>query len=240
MAQFAASPAPWSLYPVERPAFFHSQAQRGWRAGPAARARDQARKNADRRMVVRTRRYKATARNRVRRRQEADKLVLRAGHNKLARRGREYKGRKVPDRQRCGWRRGLRRNGHPRLPAWGCRDNRARARHKLCPRAVAAPAVGNRPLLACAGSHRAAQNRAAVSAATVKGSVKTGQNWRQRTARKMRTRLRIVAARSIPSPVALCATAKMSLKLGRPLGASLGAPQIWRRGPQSGRRLPQR
>jgi hypothetical protein len=201
----------------------------------------QARKNADRWMIVRTCRHKAAARSRARHHQEADKsTVPRAGRNTRARRGQAYKGRKVPDRQRYDWRREWRRNGHPRPPAWGRRDNRVHARRKWCPRARAAPAVGNRPLSACAGPHRAAQNRATASAAAmVKGLVKTGQSWRQRTARKTRTRFRIVSAQS-PSPVAISAAAEMSLKLGRPLGASLGAPQIWRRGPRSVRCLPQR
>ena len=172
-------------------------------------------------MIGRRCRHKAAARNRARYRQVADRMVLRADHNTLARRGRAYKGRTVPDRQRCDWHRGWRQNGHPRQRAWRRRENRARARRKSCPHAKAARAVGNRPLLACEGSHRAVQNRAAASAAAmVKGLVRTGQSLRRPTARKTRTRSRIVSAPPTPSPSQLPAAAgEMSLKLGRPLGA---------------------
>ena len=187
-------------------------------------ARDQARKNADRRIFVRRRRYEAAARNRARRRQGVDKLALRAGHNTLAHRGQAYKGRKAPDRQRYDWRRGWRQSEHPRPPAWGCRDNRAHGRRKSCLRAKAAPAVGNRPPLACAGSHKAGQNRATGSA-TVKGLAKTGQSWRQRTACKTRTRVRSVSARSIPSPGAMSPRRdepQIGATLGRTFGCILG------------------
>src|SRR5215467_14161339 len=175
-------------------------------------------------MIFRTRQRTAPGRSRARYRQVTDKLVLPAGRNLLARRGPAYKDRTVPDRQRCDWRRGWRRNGHRRRPAWGRRENRAHARRKSCPRAKAALAVGTRRLLTCAGSHRAAQNRAAASAASmVKGLGKTGQSLRQRTARKMRIRFRIVSARPPPSPLS-AAAGEMSLKLGRRLGAiNLGA-----------------
>src|SRR6516164_10145149 len=182
-------------------------------------------------MIGRTCRHKAAVHNRARYRQVADKMVLRAGHNTLARRGPAYKGRKVPDRQRCDWHRGWRRNEHPRRPAWARRENRAHARRKSCPRAKAVRAVGNRPLLACAGSHRAAQSRAAASAAAmVRGWVRTGQSLRRPTARKTRTRSRIVSARPTPSPSQLPAAAgEMSLKLGRPLGAGYLGGVIWAR-----------
>lgn len=184
----------------------------------------QARKNADRWMIVRTCRHKAAARSRARHHQEADKsTVPRAGRNTRARRGQAYKGRKVPDRQRYDWRREWRRNGHPRPPAWGRRDNRVHARRKWCPRARAAPAVGNRPLLACAGPHRAAQNRATASAAAmVKGLVKTGQSWRQRTARKTRTRFRIVSARPIPLPRRNVRRCRDEPQIGAALGRIFG------------------
>ena len=162
-------------------------------------------------MMFRTRRCKAD------RRRAADKAVLRAGHNMLARRDPAYKDRKVPDRQRCDWHRGWHRNGHRPRPARGRRENRAHARRKSCPRAKAAPAVGTRPLLACAESHRAAQIRGAASA-MLKGLGKTGQSLRQRTGRKMRTQFRIVSTRP-PPPRRDCPPLEMNLKLGRPLGA---------------------
>src|SRR5262249_18319585 len=178
-------------------------------------------------MIFRTRQRTAPGRSRARYRQVTDKLVLPAGRNLLARRGPAYKDRTVPDRQRCDWRRGWRRNGHRRRPAWGRRENRAHARRKSCPRAKAALAVGTRPLLTCAGSHRAAQNRATASASMVKGLGKTGQSLRQRTASKMRTQFPIVSTRHPPPRRNLAAAPEMSLKLGRPLGAiGLGARQM--------------
>jgi len=169
-------------------------------------------------MMFRTRRCKAD-RSRVRYRRAADKAVLRAGHNMPARRDPAYKDRKVPDRQRCDWHRGWHRNGHRPRPARGRRENRAHARRKSCPRAKAAPAVGTRPLLACAESHRAAQIRGAASAMLKS----LGKDWA-----KLETADRTENANAIPdrlntatpSPSRLSTAApEMSLKLGQPLGA---------------------
>ena len=179
-------------------------------------------------MMFRTRRCKAD-RSRVRYRRAADKAVLRAGHNMPARRDPAYKDRKVPDRQRCDWHRGWHRNGHRPRPARGRRENRAHARRKSCPRAKAAPAVGTRPLLACAESHRAAQIRGAASA-MLKGLGKTGQSLRQRTGRKMRTQFRIVSTRP-PPPRRDCPPLllRRASNWGDPWAQSTCAPVQWAR-----------